>query len=157
MKPLALAICITTIATLLVGACGCTSNTSAHSQLLTGLVDYDKKNDDPLSFNVTWVNDTCVLVHMTQGDTNGMIITSDYRYTEFPNTENASQYFFLESLHYPAGSVQYYGIIGTDQITGNTPSVAKTIQSNVTHTYPNQYLAQEDTVVMEMMQTSHYA
>ncbi|ERR1019366_2629736 len=118
------------------------SETSGHA-LVQALIEEDSNVSSyrPL-VSVTWLNDTTAHLHFVRNDTSD-IMTTDVTYSAFPSISAASTYFDSLKSQYPTKGSGHE--IYLDLVTGQTPTVYKSLQS----TDSNHYLTQEDTVVMQ--------
>ena len=150
MKPSALAVCITLIAALVVGASGCTttSNTASpspstspssttHDPLLEKFVNvtqqatYNNASNSVQAWNVTWNNGTSVTILATvisNFSGTSATVSANVTLLSFPTTQDATNFLnAFDKTNYSLTSTNYSSSGSGDyyNVTGHYPGVYK--------------------------------
>jgi len=146
MKPLTLAVCITIIAALLIGTCGCTSSNqtsnqtpiasqSAAAQRNTLLQNYlaayknqvySNNNLQITRWELDWVNNTAATLQLTElNKTSNQTTSVNATYEVFPTTQDATNYVNAMNLTGFGLSTVYPGAGSYQNATGHAPQTYK--------------------------------
>ena len=146
MKPLTFAACITIIAALLIGTCGCTSSNqtsnqtpiasqSAAAQQNTLLQNYlaayknqvySNNNLQITRWELDWVNNTAATLQLTElNKTSNQTTRVNATYEVFPTTQDATNYVNAMNLTGFSLSTVYPGAGAYQNATGHAPQTYK--------------------------------
>jgi hypothetical protein len=158
MKPSTLAVCVTIIAALIIGTCGCTSSSntttsSAATQYNAFLENYlaAYKNEiyssstQVQAWEVDWINSTSARVQYTIKTPNATV-NSDETLTVFPTTQDATNYVNAMNLTAYSLAKTVYSGGAYQNATGHAPQLYKQYQNNISF-YDVQFITQLDNLV----------